>query len=206
MTTSTIDPRQLKAIERSPGYWRTVLRRFGRDKVAVAAALVVLALVLMAIFAPWIVPQDPTKGMTLRRLKPVGTPGFLLGTDELGRDMLSRLIMGARLSLFMGVTPVFLALIGGGTIGIVAGYAGGWLNTILMRTIDVFYAFPSVAKSGMNEVEFADSILSEEQVAVVPGLAFGEGGDGYVRLSYAMVYEKLEKALERFASFMRRHG
>ncbi len=69
-----------------------------------------------------------------------------------------------------------------------------------------FYAFPSVAKSGMNEVEFADTILSEEQVAVVPGSAFGEGGDGYVRLSYATAYEKLEKALERFARFMRRHG
>ena len=86
-------------------------RRFLRDPVAVGAAVVILAIVLVAIFAPYIAPQDPYQGMTLRRLRPPGTAGFPLGTDELGRDMLSRLIFGARLSLFMGVTPVLLALV-----------------------------------------------------------------------------------------------
>ena len=100
----------LAPIARSPGYWATVWRRFRRDPVAMFALAIILALVLVAIFAPYIAPQDPYKGMSLRRLKPPGTPGFLLGTDELGRDMLSRLIYGARLSLFMGVTPVIYAL------------------------------------------------------------------------------------------------
>ena len=172
MTTTTVDPKDLPAVERSPGYWRTVLRRFSRDKVAIVAAVIVLALILMALFAPWIVPQDPSKGMTLRRLKPVGTPGFLLGTDELGRDMLSRLIMGARLSLFMGVTPVFLALLAGGAIGVVAGYAGGWLNTILMRTIDVFFAFPSVllaiALSGALGAGITNGLISLTIVFIPP--------------------------------------
>ena len=131
-------------IERSPGYWATVWRRFGHDPLAVAALVVIVLLFLMALLAPWIAPQDPYKGMSLRRLKPPGTDGFPLGTDELGRDMLSRLIYGARLSLLMGVTPVFLALGIGATIGIVAGYVGGWVNTIVMRTVDVFFAFPSV--------------------------------------------------------------
>jgi peptide/nickel transport system permease protein len=134
----------LAAVIRSPGYWRTVLRRFARDPLALAAAAVVLLLILMAIFAPWLAPHDPLQGMTLRRLKPPGTEGYPLGTDELGRDMLSRLIFGARISLVMGIVPVFCALFIGATIGVTAGYVGGWTNTILMRTIDVFFAFPSV--------------------------------------------------------------
>jgi peptide/nickel transport system permease protein len=132
------------AILRSPGYWVTVGRRFRRDPVAVAAALMVLALILMAIFAPWLAPHDPFQGMALRRLKPPGTEGFPLGTDELGRDMVSRLIFGARISLFMGIVPVFCALFIGAAIGVVSGYAGGWTNALLMRTVDVFFAFPSV--------------------------------------------------------------
>ncbi|MFN0161828.1 MAG: ABC transporter permease [Burkholderiales bacterium] len=131
-------------IARSPGYWQTVWRRFRRDPVAVIAAMVVLLLILMAILAPWIAPHDPLQGMSLRRLKPPGTDGFPLGTDELGRDMLSRLIHGARISLVMGIVPVFIALFIGALTGIVAGYAGGWTNTLLMRTVDVFFAFPSV--------------------------------------------------------------
>ncbi len=69
-----------------------------------------------------------------------------------------------------------------------------------------FYAFPSVAKSGLDDTAFADTLLDEEHVAVVPGSAFGEGGAGFVRLSYATAYEKIEEALNRFERFMRRHG
>ena len=159
-------------IARSPGYWATVWRRFRRDPVAMGAALVILALILVAIFAPYIAPQDPYRGMTLRRLRPPGTEGFPLGTDELGRDMLSRLIWGARLSLFMGVTPVLFALVAGSIIGIVAGYAGGWLNTILMRTIDVFFAFPSVllaiALSGALGAGTLNSLVSLTVVFIPP--------------------------------------
>jgi peptide/nickel transport system permease protein len=126
------------------GYWSSVGRRLSRDPVAVAAGLVVLALILMAVFAPYLAPADPFRGSSLRRLRPIGTPGFPLGTDELGRDMLSRLIVGARLSLFMGLTPVLIAFVAGSAIGIAAGYVGGWVNTLVMRTVDVFYAFPSV--------------------------------------------------------------
>ncbi len=132
------------AIAKSPGFWSGVLRRISRDPVAMSALAILMILVLIAIFAPYIAPYDPSKGSVIRRLKPIGTPGFIFGTDELGRDMLSRLIYGARLSLIMGVIPVPVAFIIGSTIGIVAGYAGGIVNTLIMRTVDVFYAFPSV--------------------------------------------------------------
>lgn len=126
------------------GYWAGVVRRLSRDPVAMTAAAIILIIVLAAIFAPWVAPADPYKGSMIRRLKPVGDAVYLLGSDELGRDMLSRLIYGGRLSLVMGVLPVFCAFVVGSLLGVMAGYAGGWLNTLVMRTVDVFYAFPSV--------------------------------------------------------------
>ena len=126
------------------GYWRGVLARLRRDPVAMASALVLLLIVGAAGFAPWVAPADPYKASMLRRLLPVGSPGFPLGTDELGRDMVSRLIFGGRLSLLMGVLPVALAFVIGTAIGLFAGYVGGRLNMLVMRTLDVFYAFPSV--------------------------------------------------------------
>jgi peptide/nickel transport system permease protein len=157
---------------RSPGYWATVWRRFRRDPVAVGALIVIVLLVLMAILAPLIAPHDPYRGMALRRLRPPGTEGYPLGTDELGRDMLSRLIYGARLSLFMGVTPVLLALVIGSVIGLTAGYVGGLVNTLLMRTIDVFFAFPSVllaiALSGALGAGIANGLISLTVVFVPP--------------------------------------
>lgn len=142
MTTDTVI--EAPRVVRSPGFWHGVMRRLCRDPVALAALFVILLLVTIAIFAPYLAPQDPTKASVIRRLKPIGTPGYLLGTDELGRDMLSRLIYGARLSLIMGVIPVPIAFVIGSAIGIIAGYAGGLTNTLIMRTVDVFYAFPSV--------------------------------------------------------------
>jgi peptide/nickel transport system permease protein len=158
--------------ERSPGYWTSVFRRFLRDPVAVAASVVVLGLLALALFGPWLTPADPYKSSMLSRLKPIGTEGFPLGTDELGRDMLSRLMVGARLSLFMGITPVLCAFVIGSALGILAGYAGGAVNTVIMRTIDVFYAFPSVllaiALSGALGAGIFNALLSLTIVFVPP--------------------------------------
>ena len=150
--------------ERSRGYWTSVWLRFLDDRVALGAAIVVLLLIGLALFAPWLSPADPYQASMLKRLKPIGTPGFPLGTDELGRDMLSRLIVGARLSLFIGLTPVVCAFVLGTGIGIVAGYAGGRVNALIMRTIDIFYAFPSVllaiALSGALGAGIFNALLS----------------------------------------------
>jgi peptide/nickel transport system permease protein len=160
------------AFERSPGYWQTVGRRFGRDPVAVGAAVLILLLLGLAVFGPWIAPADPYQSSMLNRLKPIGFEGYPLGTDELGRDMLSRLMVGARLSLFMGITPVVCAFVLGSVIGIVAGYAGGATNTLIMRTIDVFYAFPSVllaiALSGALGAGITNSLISLTIVFIPP--------------------------------------
>ena len=163
---------QLDEYKKSPKFWTIVIHRFSRDKVAMFALAIILALFLIAIFAPYIAPADPLKGSMLRRLRPIGTPGLLLGADELGRDMLSRLIYGARLSLFMGITPVAIAFVIGSSIGIAAGYLGGIFNSLTMRTNDVFYAFPSVllaiALSGALGAGVTSGLLSLTIVFIPP--------------------------------------
>lgn len=167
---ATIDIAQ--TVANSPGYWTTVLTRLSRDKVTLFFGLVLLAIVLMALLAPWIAPADPYKTNIVRRLKEIGYPGHPLGTDQTGRDMLSRLIYGGRLSLFMGVMPVANALVIGGLLGVLAGYAGGWLNMAIMRTMDIFYAFPSVllaiAISGALGAGIGNAILSLSIVFIPP--------------------------------------
>lgn len=132
------------ASEPSRSYWRLVARQFRREPVALASAVVLLAIIAAAVLAPWLAPTDPYKASMLRRLLPVGSPGYPLGADELGRDMLTRLMYGGRLSLLMGVAPVLAAFLIGTTAGVAAGYVGGRINMAVMRTLDVFYAFPSV--------------------------------------------------------------
>jgi len=128
----------------SVGYWRLVLRQLKQEPLAMISAGVLLLLVIAAVFAPWLAPADPFKASMLKRLLPIGSPGYLLGTDELGRDMLTRLMYGGRISLIMGIVPVLSAFCIGTTLGLVAGYVGGRVNMIIMRILDIFYAFPSV--------------------------------------------------------------
>jgi peptide/nickel transport system permease protein len=174
MLSISVDPSKVPdiALERSPGYWQTVGRRLLRDRVAIGAGLVILGLFVLAMFGSWLTPADPYTASMLNRLKPIGTPGYPLGSDELGRDMLSRLMVGTRLSLFMGITPVVLAFVIGSVIGIIAGYAGGLTNTLIMRTIDVFYAFPSVllaiALSGALGAGITNSLISLTIVFIPP--------------------------------------
>ena len=126
------------------GYWGGVVRQAARDRMTLASAVVLLLIAASAVAAPWLGLDDPYKTSMLRRLLPVGSAGFALGTDELGRDMAARLVYGGRLSLLMGVTPVLVAFLAGTSIGLAAGFIGGRINMVVMRVLDVFYAFPSV--------------------------------------------------------------
>ncbi len=125
-------------------YWGNVRERLRHDPVTLFFMAVIVAAVGTAVLAPWVAPHDPYATSMLARLRPIGTEGHILGTDELGRDMLSRLIWGARTSLLMGILPVIIAVAIGGLLGVIAGFMGGAVNMIVMRTMDVFYAFPSV--------------------------------------------------------------
>jgi peptide/nickel transport system permease protein len=125
-------------------YWGLVGHRLGRDPVTLLAAALLGAVVLAAILAPVIAPYDPTEGNIRLRLSPIGTTGHPLGTDEQGRDMLTRLLFGGRMTLLAGITPIAVACVLGGLLGVLAGYLGGVTNVIVMRTSDIFYAFPAV--------------------------------------------------------------
>lgn len=138
-----MSPVQVEQVIATPRPARRMWNRLRRDKVSLGAMVVLGLIVLMAIFAPWI-SADPYAGSAIARLKPIGAPGHWLGTDEIGRDMWARLAHGARLSLLSGTLPVAVALLIGGGLGVIAGYAGGLANTLIMRTMDVFYAFPAV--------------------------------------------------------------
>jgi peptide/nickel transport system permease protein len=119
-------------------------RALARDKVAVGALVVLTLVVLVAIFAPLISPYDPLVGDPTMRLLPPGTPGHLLGLDGQGRDILSRLIWGGRYSLSVAIVPVLCAGVVALVLGMVAGYSGGRWGELVMRVLDVVFAFPIV--------------------------------------------------------------
>ena len=145
-------------------YWRTVAWRLARDQATLVAGGVLAVIVLSAVLAPWLAPYDPAAGSIRLRLAPVGAPGHVLGTDEQGRDMLSRLLWGGRMTLVAGLTPVLVAFVVGAALGVMAGYVGGITNTLIMRTMDIFYAFPAVllaiAISGALGPGLANTLIS----------------------------------------------
>lgn len=121
--------------------WRRAWIRLRKNKSAMFGLVIVTLLVLSAIFAPWLAPYDPYEQNLLMRFKPIGTKGHPLGTDSFGRDMLSRLLYGSRISLVVGVTAVGFGLVVGVTLGLLAGYYKR-LDNIIMRVMDVMLAFP----------------------------------------------------------------
>ncbi len=121
-----------------------VRQRFLRNRAGVAALAVILLMVACAAAAPLLMTHDPLTGNVANRLLPIGSAGHLLGTDEQGRDMLDRVIDGGRLSLLTGIAPVLLATLAGTLIGAAVGYIGGLFGAVVMRVMDVGYAFPAI--------------------------------------------------------------
>lgn len=131
------------------GAWTRAWRRLRQNRLATASLVAIAILYLVAIFSAQIAPYNPTQAhFDAMALPPAWVPGgswsYPLGTDNLGRDELSRLIYGSRVSMSIGMVPVVFYLLIGGTIGLVAGYAGGIVDTVLMRLVDVFYALPDL--------------------------------------------------------------
>ncbi len=136
--------------------WQDAAYRLMRNKAAIAGLAIVILAGLMAIFAPIIAPYDPTDPFTANGKQaptladPVwgdpryADPRYVFGTDSIGRDILSRLIWGARVSMLVGFVPVALIFVIGASVGLVAGFYGGWVDQLLMRATDVVYAFPDL--------------------------------------------------------------
>ena len=123
--------------------WARTARRFARNKLAVAGAAIIGVLLACAVLAPVVAPHDPTEMNPRQRLEsPSGA--FLLGTDEMGRDILSRLIFGARISLQVSALAVGIALVVGAALGLMAGFYPGLIDNAVMRLMDVIFAFPDI--------------------------------------------------------------
>ena len=156
-------------------WWVFVLR----DKKALVGLIVLIVLLVAAILAPFIVPYDPDA----QDYKMIGAPTWdhLLGTDDLGRDLLSRLIMGTRVSLFVGLATVTLGMSLGVILGVAAGYFGGWLDAIIMRYIDLQWAFPNFIIAVYLVAVFGTGLAN---VIVAISLAFV---DDFARIARGMV-------------------
>lgn len=175
----------LQRARQGKSYWQRVWERLREDKVTLAVIGVLVLLLIMVIFAPVFAVHDPYAGSVLRRLKPVGTPGHWLGTDEVGRDLWSRMVYGGRLSLLAGVLPVFLALLIGGFLGGLAGFSGGLVNSLIMRLTDVLYAFPSIllaiAITGILGAGLQNTILALTISFIPPIIRISESVTAQVR-------------------------
>ena len=122
--------------------WKIFWRRFRRNKLAMLGALIIFSLAVVAVIAPLIAPFNPNQQDILHRLEPPSHK-HLLGTDDLGRDLLSRIVYGTRVSLFVGFVAVGIAIMIGSLLGLISGYFGGRLDSLIMRFVDIMLCFPT---------------------------------------------------------------
>lgn len=138
------DSENVKKTPAEPGFWAESWYQLTRNRIAMAGLITIAIFALMAIFAPLITSKDPLEQTISARMTAPFTDGYILGTDDLGRDILSRIIYGGRISLIIGVVSVGISLLLGMTLGIIAGYFGGWIDKVIMRVIDIMLAFPYI--------------------------------------------------------------
>lgn len=157
-----------------------------RSRSIVIGGAVILIVAILAISAPYIAPFSPEQIGAGRRLSPPNAAHWL-GTDEFGRDILSRILFGARLTLYIGIVAVGIGFTCGVAIGAVAAYAGGWLGSLLMRTIDLLYTFPDVLIA-LGLVAFLGPSLTNAMIAVgISAIPY------YARVTYGVVLAERQK-------------
>lgn len=185
---------ELETTAKTSGF-KDFVKRFKRNKAAVAGLTILVILMLVAIFAPYIAPYDPYDAqMQIALQKP--SAQHLLGCDELGRDLLSRIIYGARISLRVGLEAVAIALGIGIVLGALAGYYGGWIDLLIMRVMDVMLAFPSILLAiafmavlgrGIDNAVIAIGIVSiPEYARIVRGSVLSVKQNDYVMAARAI--------------------
>ena len=144
ITTWLRDPNPTSRRQARLGQAYMAWLRMRRNPLAMVGLGIVAVLMIMAAFAPWLAPHDPITQDLSNRLHPPFTPGHILGTDDFGRDILSRILYGSRITLFIIGLVAVTAPVFGLAVGTVAGYFGGWTDEILMRITDIFLAFPKL--------------------------------------------------------------
>jgi len=138
--------------------WSDIRHRFFANKLAVVGLAILVLLILVAIFAPLLAPHDPLKQDLMNTLRSPGGD-HLLGTDALGRDQLSRLIYGSRIAIIVGLASILVAVAIGVLLGALAGYYGGWVDTVIMRLADIFFAFPLLIGSIVLIMQMGRGVL-----------------------------------------------
>lgn len=189
---SVVTDTPAKTGEERPGRLREFWFYFRENRGAVFGLYIFAAFVFCALFAPLLSPYDPTQQFREHALQPPvwqagGSWAFPLGTDPLGRDMLSRLIEGARYSFFVGIVVVTVAASGGILIGLISGFAPRWLDTIIMRIMDIILAFPSLLLA-LVLVAILGPSLTNAMIAIAIVLQ-----PHYVRLTRASVLSERQK-------------
>jgi peptide/nickel transport system permease protein len=167
-------------------------RKLARNPAALAGALILLAVIGAAVFAPYVSPQDPARQSLIRRFTPPlwahgGSLAYPLGTDQVGRDILSRIIYGARVSLVVGISAVLVSLTVGVTLGLLSGFFRGRVDTVIMTVVDVTLSFPQLLLALAFVAALGPSLLT---IIVVLGLT---GWERYARVVRAEVLALREK-------------
>ena len=167
-------------------------RRFALNPAALVGSLILLTMVSVAVAAPWVAPHDPAKQSLLRRFTPPvwqagGNAAYPLGTDQVGRDVLSRIVHGARVSLLVGVAAVLVSLVVGVAAGLASGFLGGTVDTVIGTVVDVSLSFPQILLALAFVAALGPSLLT---IIVVLGLT---GWERYARVVRAEVTALREK-------------
>lgn len=187
----------------------SVLCRFLSHRALVTGFAIISVVTLAAIFADLIAPYDPIFADPALRYLPPLSEGHPLGTDELGRDILSRLIFGTRLALLVAVVPTVIALVAGGLIGLLSGYAGGLVDSVVMRVFDVMFAFPGVLLAlgigaslgpGLNSMVIAMVVVTIPAFGrIVRGVVLGLKEEPYIEAAKVLGYGHLRIMLRHLA-------
>ena len=180
-------PSALSDIDRSRAW-----RKFARNPAAIAGALILLIVIGAAVAAPYVAPHDPARQSLIRRFTPPlwvqgGNAGYPLGTDQVGRDILSRIIYGARISLVVGISAVVVSLVVGVTLGLLSGFLRGRVDAVIMTIVDVTLSFPQLLLALAFVAALGPSLGT---IIVVLGLT---GWERYTRVVRAEVLALREK-------------
>ena len=192
MSIGTLAPPLEAAALARPAQGSRVWRKLVRNPATLAGAIILVIVIGAAVFAPWVAPQDPTRQSLIRRfIPPVWAEGgkavHVLGTDQVGRDILSRIIYGARVSLLVGVSAVAVSLTVGVTLGLLAGFLHGRVDTVITTVVDVWLSFPQLLLALAFVAALGPSLTT---IIVVLGFT---GWERYTRVVRAEVLALREK-------------